>query len=64
MEIHFFWIADNVAHDMYQVAWHPDQGNLADYQSKHHIGSHHVYFFHVREGLTTQPQLAHHAPAN
>ena len=22
------------------------------------------HFFHVREGLTTQPQLTHHAPAN
>ena len=22
------------------------------------------HFFHVREGLTTQPQLSHHAPAN
>jgi hypothetical protein len=27
---------------MYQVAWHPGQENQADYQSKHHIGSHHV----------------------
>jgi hypothetical protein len=38
----FFWIGDKVAQDMYQVAWHPGQENLADYQSKHHVGSHHV----------------------
>jgi hypothetical protein len=24
-----------------QVKWHPGQENLADYQSKHHIGTHH-----------------------
>ncbi len=38
----FFWIGDKVAQDMYQVAWHPGQKNLADYQSKHHVGSHQV----------------------
>jgi hypothetical protein len=38
----FFWTGDKVAQDMYQVAWHPGQENLADYQSKHHVGSHHV----------------------
>jgi hypothetical protein len=27
---------------MYQVVWHPGQENLADYQSKHHPGGHHV----------------------
>jgi hypothetical protein len=26
---------------MYALSWHPGQENLADYQSKHHIGSHH-----------------------
>jgi hypothetical protein len=36
MEMRFFWIGDKVAQDMYQVAWHPGQENLADYQSKHH----------------------------
>jgi hypothetical protein len=36
MEMRFFWIGDRVAQDMYQVAWHPGQENLADYQSKHH----------------------------
>ncbi len=42
METHFFWVGDKVSQDMYQVAWHPGQENLADYQSKHHIGSHHI----------------------
>ncbi len=42
MEMRFFWIGDKVAQNMYQIAWHPGQENLADYQSKHHIGFHHV----------------------
>jgi hypothetical protein len=42
MEMRFFWIGDKVAQDMYQIAWHPGQENLADYQNKHHIRSHHV----------------------
>jgi hypothetical protein len=42
LEMRFFWIGDKVAQDMYQVAWHPGQENLADYQSKHHMGSHHI----------------------
>jgi hypothetical protein len=37
-----FWVGDKVAQDMYALSWHPGQENLADYQSKHHIGSHHV----------------------
>jgi hypothetical protein len=27
---------------MYAFSWHPGQENLADYQSKHHMGCHHV----------------------
>jgi hypothetical protein len=42
MEMRFFWISGKVAQDMYALAWHPGQENLADYQSKHHMGSHHL----------------------
>jgi hypothetical protein len=42
MEMRFFWISDKVAQDMYVLSWHPGQENLADYQSKHHVGAHHV----------------------
>jgi hypothetical protein len=42
MEMRFFWIGDKVAQEMYALKWHPGQENLADYQSKHHIGSHHT----------------------
>jgi hypothetical protein len=30
-----------VAQKMYAIKWHPGQENLADYQSKHHLGTHH-----------------------
>jgi hypothetical protein len=42
MEMRYFWVADKLAQDMYTISWHPGQENLADYQSKHHIGSHHL----------------------
>jgi hypothetical protein len=35
---------------MYDLKWHPGMENLADYQSKHHVGSHHAamkpYYLH------------------
>ncbi len=42
MEMRFFWVGDKVAQDMFTLRWHPGQENLADYQSKHHLGSHHI----------------------
>ncbi len=51
MEMRFFWVGDKVAQDMYHLMWHPGQENLADYQSKHHVGAHHVnvrpYYLHM-----------------
>jgi hypothetical protein len=41
MEMQYFWVFDKIVQDMYDVKWHPGQENLADYQSKHHIGTHH-----------------------
>jgi hypothetical protein len=41
MEIKYFWVGDKVAQDMYTLSWQPGQENLADYQSKHHLGLHH-----------------------
>ncbi len=42
MEMQFFWVRDKIALNMYDLSWHPGQENLADYQSKHCLGSHHV----------------------
>jgi hypothetical protein len=42
MEMQFFWISDKCAQDMYALHWHLGQENLADYQSKHHAGAHHM----------------------
>jgi len=60
MEMRFFWIADKVAQDMYTIFWHPGQEILADYQSKHHIGSHHVhvrpYYLHMENSPRTLPR--------
>ena len=40
MEMQLFLDGDKIAQNMYDLSWHPGQENLADYQSKHHLGSH------------------------
>jgi hypothetical protein len=37
----YFWVGDKEAQDICDIKWHPGQENLADYQSNHHLGSHH-----------------------
>jgi hypothetical protein len=60
MEMRFFWIGDNVAQEMYALNWHPGQENLADYQNKHHVGSHHVavrpWYLHMGNFSRVLPQ--------
>ena len=40
-EMRYFWVGGKEAQDIYDIQWHPGQENFADYQSKHHLGSHH-----------------------
>ncbi len=60
MEMRFFWVGDKVAQGMYKLSWYPGQENLADYQSKHHIGSHHVavrpWYLHVTNSPRVLPR--------
>jgi hypothetical protein len=60
MEMRFFWIGDKVAQEMYTPKWHPGQENLADYQSKHHIGSHHTamrpWYLHLANSPRVLPR--------
>ncbi len=42
MEVGFFWVGDKCAQGINDITWHPGVENLADYQSKHCLGSHHV----------------------
>ena len=60
MEMRFFWIGDKVAQGMYRLSWYPGQENLADYQSKHHTGSHHVavrpWYLHMNNSPQVLPQ--------
>jgi hypothetical protein len=42
MEMQYFWVCDKITQHAYDVKWHPGQENLADYQSKHHLGAHHI----------------------
>ncbi len=40
-EIRYFWVCDKIAQDDISLKWNTGQENLADYQSKHHLGPHH-----------------------
>jgi hypothetical protein len=65
MEKRFFWIGDKVAHKMYALKWHPGQENLADYQSKHHIGLHHTavqpWYLHLANSPRVLPRAERHS---
>ncbi len=42
MEMRFFWVADAVEQGKNDIKYFPGKENLADYQSKHHSGAHHL----------------------
>jgi hypothetical protein len=60
MEMRFFWVGDKVAQDMFALRWHPGAENLADYQSKHHVGSHHIavlpWYLHTKNSPRYLPR--------
>jgi hypothetical protein len=60
MDMQFFWVGDKVAQEMYKLSWHPGQKNLADYQSKHHVASHHVnvrpWYLHMENSTRFLPR--------
>eukprot|EP00957_Ditylum_brightwellii_P045058 3417958-Ditylum_brightwellii.AAC.1 len=42
MEMHYFWLVDQVAQGNFDVQWHPGLENLGDYFTKHHAPVHHI----------------------
>jgi hypothetical protein len=60
MEMRLFWVGDKVAQGMYKLNWYPGQENLADYQSKHHVGLHHVavrpWYLHMNNSPRILPR--------
>ena len=55
MEMQFFWVADAVEQGKFDIKYFPGKENLADYQSKHHTGAHHVT---VRQWSLHEPTSA------
>jgi hypothetical protein len=60
MEMRYFWVGNKVAQESYIIKWHSRQENLADYQSKHHLGSHHQtvcpWYLHERNSPLVLPR--------
>ncbi len=50
---------------MYDITWHLGMENLADYQSKHHIGLHHAavrpYYLHQENSPSILPRATRHS---
>jgi hypothetical protein len=65
MEMIFFWVGDKIAQEMYALQWHPGQENLANYQSKYHVGLHHAtvrpWYLHMENSPRVLPQA--HRPS-
>ena len=60
MEMQFYWVGDKMAQGMCDISWHLGMENIADYQSKHHLGSHHVnirsWYLHMKNSPRYLPQ--------
>jgi hypothetical protein len=60
MEMQFFWVGGKMAQGMSDISWHSRMENLVDYQSKHHLGSHHVnvrpWYLHVQNSPQYSPR--------
>ncbi len=41
-ELRFFWVTDAVEAGKFDIKYYPGEENLGNYQSKHHIGAHHM----------------------
>ena len=52
MKMKYFWTCEKDAHNMFSFKWYLEMENLADYQSKHHPGGHHMavrpYYLHEK----------------
>jgi hypothetical protein len=59
MEMHFFWVADAVEQGKFDIKYYSGKKNLADYQSKHHLGTHHKA---VHPWYLHKPTSAHKLP--
>jgi hypothetical protein len=59
MKMRFFWVADAVAQEKFDIKYHQGKKNLGDYQSEHHIGAHHTA---VRSWYLHKPISVHELP--
>ncbi len=59
MEMKYFWTCEKDAQKVFLFNWHPGMENLADYQSKHHPGGHHMavrpYYLHKKNSPLELP---------
>ena len=61
MEMRYFWVVDQCQQKHFNVVGCPGKEILADYQSKHHVGTHHQnvrpWYLHENNSPRVLPQL-------
>ena len=62
MEMHYFWVADQVKIGHYDVQHHPGNEKLANYNSKHHPGTHHIKVRPYYQHKMDSPHILLRAP--
>jgi hypothetical protein len=62
MEMRFFWVADAVEAEKFDIQYNPGKENHGDYQSKHHLGAHHTavctWYLHEKMSLQELPRAS------
>ena len=60
MEMRYFWVTDQVHRKILDIIWQPGAENLADYFSKHHLGTHHknvrAWYIHTPNSTRRLPR--------
>jgi hypothetical protein len=61
MEMRLFGVSNKCAQDLYILSWRSGQENLADYQSKYHLGAHHTavctWYLHMEKLHLSAPSF-------
>jgi hypothetical protein len=62
MEMRFFWVADAVEAGKFDIKYYPGKENIGNYQSKHHLGAHHIavcpWYLHEKTSVQELPRTS------
>ena len=56
MQMRYFYSCDQVKQGFLDVKWHPGQESLGYYQSKNHMGDHHIHMCPIYLHMKNSPE--------